>query len=302
MRELVRIALTQEGYLVETAASIDECLEKLEWSKPDLILLDVMMPGIPVSELVKQIKNVKIAFFTVVGISKAEKEELLKQKNIVDYIQKPFDIDELIRRIDTIFHINKIDVERELAHKNTLLLVIPSSTDYNSFIVDIARQFSGKKVCYVNLNKTYEALTDLFKRNHIDFEQFVFIDGTTKSIKSIEDIENCFFIEPPRDLDHLIGIINQVLKQAFHHLIFDSLTNLLTYHDSNSVQYFVQNLTNCLIGNRCKGIFYALKKGKFGETPRLAETRYPDTSQKEQQVFFEDSFTIIDQVVKVSPK
>ncbi len=299
LRRMIDIALTKEGYLVETATNGEECLKKLEWGKPDLILLDVMMPGMSVKDLVRQIRDVNIAFLTVVGVSDHEKKQLLAQPNIVDYIQKPFDMDDFISRINKLFHKRKVDIKNELLNKNTVLLVIPSKIEYNKYIVDIARQFSGQKICYVNLNKTHEALTDLFTRNHIDFNQFVFIDGITKNFKQREDTENCYYINPPRDLDHLVGVINQVLKQAFHHLIFDSVTNLLAYHENDSVQLFIQNLTNRLIGNRCKGIFYALNKQRFEDSPRLAETRYPDTSQREQQLFFKDSCTIIDQVVRL---
>lgn len=98
----VKAVLEQNGYAVESASNGDECLEKLKGYKPDLILMDIMMPGTPVREVVKQIKDIKIAYLSVVRTSEAEKEELLGQKNLVDFIQKPFDIDELLQKVKKI--------------------------------------------------------------------------------------------------------------------------------------------------------------------------------------------------------
>ena len=60
------------------------------------------MPGTPVREIIPKIKNTRIAFLSVVKTSEAEKEDLLKSKNIVDFIQKPFDINELLSRVKKI--------------------------------------------------------------------------------------------------------------------------------------------------------------------------------------------------------
>ena len=102
IRSSVKMILKKEGYSVVTAVSGDDCLKKLEKTKPDLILMDIMMPGTPTRDVVKKIKNVKISFLSVVRTSEAEKEELLGQKNIVDFIQKPFDIKTLIARVKKI--------------------------------------------------------------------------------------------------------------------------------------------------------------------------------------------------------
>lgn len=99
IRLTVKTILEKNGYKVITAESGDDCLEKLKKDKPDLILMDIMMPGTPVRDIVKKIKNIKIAYLTVVRLAEAEKEELLKSKNIVGYIEKPFDIDELLKKV-----------------------------------------------------------------------------------------------------------------------------------------------------------------------------------------------------------
>jgi CheY-like chemotaxis protein len=95
----VKAVLENNGFTVVSAVNGDDCLKQLKTTKPDLILMDIMMPGTPVREVVKKIKDVKIAYLSVVRTSEAEKEELLGQKNIVDFIQKPFDINELITKV-----------------------------------------------------------------------------------------------------------------------------------------------------------------------------------------------------------
>ena len=102
IRSSVKTILEKEGYEVITAVNGDDFLKKLEKGKPDLILLDIMMPGTPVREIVKKIKDVKISYLSVVRTSEAEKEKLLGQNNIVDFIQKPFDIKDLVKRVKKI--------------------------------------------------------------------------------------------------------------------------------------------------------------------------------------------------------
>ncbi|MFA5141618.1 MAG: response regulator [Candidatus Woesearchaeota archaeon] len=98
IRATVKTVLEKNGFKVITAVNGDDCLDKLKKEKPDLILLDIMMPGTPVKEIVPKIKG-KIAYLTVVRVTEAEKEQLLKNKNIVDFIQKPFDIKDLVKRV-----------------------------------------------------------------------------------------------------------------------------------------------------------------------------------------------------------
>ncbi len=99
IRSTVKMILEPQGYNVETASDGDECLEKLNETKPDLILLDIMMPGTPVGEIVKKITDVKIAFMSVVRISEARKRGLTTNENVVDFFQKPFNVQDLVSRV-----------------------------------------------------------------------------------------------------------------------------------------------------------------------------------------------------------
>ena len=104
VRDTVKMILEKKGYRVITAVDGDDCLDRLHEANPDLILLDIMMPGTPVKEIIEKIENIKIAFLSVVRTSEAEKRDLLRQKNIVDFIQKPFDVNDLIKRIEAVLN------------------------------------------------------------------------------------------------------------------------------------------------------------------------------------------------------
>ena len=102
IRDTIQTILEKAGYKVITAVNGDDCLKKLRKEKPDLIIMDVMMPGTPVRDIVPKITGTKIAYLSIVKISEAERESLLKTKNVVDFIQKPFSVEELLKRVKKI--------------------------------------------------------------------------------------------------------------------------------------------------------------------------------------------------------
>ena len=101
---LVKALLEDAGYEVITANNGEECLDKLKRVKPDLILLDMMMPGMSGREVCEKIrekpktKNIKVAFLTVARFSETG-VEVLKKMGVMDYITKPFDNDDLLARV-----------------------------------------------------------------------------------------------------------------------------------------------------------------------------------------------------------
>lgn len=99
IRSTVKTVLEKNGFKVILAVNADEGFDKWKKEKPDLVLMDIMMPGTPVKNIIPKMTNAKIAYLSVVRTSEAEKEDLMKDKKIVDFIQKPFDIAELVKRI-----------------------------------------------------------------------------------------------------------------------------------------------------------------------------------------------------------
>lgn len=99
IRQTVKTVLEKNGFKVILAVNGDDGLKKWVKEKPDFVLMDIMMPGTPVREIIPKMKGAKIAYLSVVRTSEAEREDLMKSKNIVDFIQKPFDINELVATI-----------------------------------------------------------------------------------------------------------------------------------------------------------------------------------------------------------
>jgi DNA-binding response OmpR family regulator len=103
LREMINLMLYKEGYETFMAEDGIEFLDKVDEFQPDIVTLDVMMPGPTTSEILEKLKdkktNPKIILLTVVRYSIEEREKILQMGNIVDYITKPFDFDQLISTI-----------------------------------------------------------------------------------------------------------------------------------------------------------------------------------------------------------
>lgn len=89
--------LEREGYAVQRAFSGTEALLLLKQKRPDLILLDLMLPGISGEELLPQIQEIPV--IVVSAKSGADSKVNLLLGGAVDYLTKPFDTKELLARI-----------------------------------------------------------------------------------------------------------------------------------------------------------------------------------------------------------
>ena len=103
--DLTRTVLELGGYQVVTAYSGEECLRLLEKENIDLVLLDIMMPGMSgwdvFNRINKKTPEVRVAFMSVLEISDKRKQVLLEE-GLADYIMKPFDKETLLNRVDRI--------------------------------------------------------------------------------------------------------------------------------------------------------------------------------------------------------
>jgi two-component system OmpR family response regulator len=102
LREMLNLMIRKEGYKTAMAEDGDDFLSTIDDFQPDLVTLDVMMPGLTTREILDKLKGKKtkpkIILLTVVRYSEEEKQKLYKM-GIVDYVTKPFDLDYLIFKI-----------------------------------------------------------------------------------------------------------------------------------------------------------------------------------------------------------
>lgn len=99
---LIRISLSNAGYLCDTAEDGSQALEKIDNGKYDLILLDVMLPEIDGFELMEYIRplDIPVIFLTAKNALTDRVKGL--RMGAEDYIVKPFEIAELLARVEVV--------------------------------------------------------------------------------------------------------------------------------------------------------------------------------------------------------
>jgi two-component system response regulator VicR len=109
--DLVKLVLESDGFNVVTAYSGKEALEKINKEMPDLVLLDIMMPGMDGWEVYSRIranpktKDIPVAMLTAKSQS-IDKMIGLHVVKVNDYITKPFGRSELLERVKRILKEN----------------------------------------------------------------------------------------------------------------------------------------------------------------------------------------------------
>lgn len=101
---LLKLLISKVGYKTLTAYNGKEALSIIEQSKPDLILLDIMMPIMDGHEVAKRLKempgcsDIPIIFLSALNST----DDIIKgfQMGAADYVSKPFNKDELLTRIN----------------------------------------------------------------------------------------------------------------------------------------------------------------------------------------------------------
>jgi excisionase family DNA binding protein len=102
VRELVRINLEFEGYSVREAADANEGLAAIDEAKPDLVLLDVMMPQVDGWEMLRRMQELYgVGAIPVVMFSSQvdeQAEDQARSRGAQAFVGKPFDLQQLIDR------------------------------------------------------------------------------------------------------------------------------------------------------------------------------------------------------------
>jgi two-component system KDP operon response regulator KdpE len=162
--KLVAIALAEEGFRVVTANGGEQALQKAEEVRPDIVLLDIVMPDLDGIEVMRQLRErrpVPVILLTAKG-STADKAKGL-DLGADDYIAKPFHPDELAARVRAVirrsggaepgagvikFDDVEIDLERRMVTRNGELVQL-SRTEW--LLLQHLAANTGKVVLHTEL-------------------------------------------------------------------------------------------------------------------------------------------------------
>jgi len=100
IRRVLRSTLTSQGYVIIDAKTGEEGVESARKNRPDLVLLDVNMPGMGGIEACREIRRSSDAPIIMLTVRNAERDKVLAlDAGADDYVVKPFGIEELLARI-----------------------------------------------------------------------------------------------------------------------------------------------------------------------------------------------------------
>lgn len=159
----IKRGLTYEGYTVETAGDGIDALTRARDKEPDLVILDIMMPGIDgieVSKRLRQESDVPILMLTAKG-TVADKVSGL-ESGADDYLVKPFAFDELVARVRAllrrrqpreveIFHFSDLSLNtasREVKRDSQIIELTAQEFDLLELFLRHPRQVLSRDIIY----------------------------------------------------------------------------------------------------------------------------------------------------------
>jgi class 3 adenylate cyclase len=202
--ELLEAYLVPQGYEIITAVNGEEALEKLSGNKIDLILLDVMMPGMNGYEVCKKIKSdsdntfLPIVMLTALDNRQAKIEGL--ETGADDFLNKPFSEIELVARIKNLLkikflhdevesknhlissmlhrYVNRFVIEQILANPEKYSELGGDRKEVAAFFCDIrgftslSENMKADEIIHL-LNSIYKKLTEIVFRNKGTFDKYM---------------------------------------------------------------------------------------------------------------------------------
>lgn len=225
--------LEREDMDVRTAQSGQDCLDEVEREIPDVILLDVMMPGmdgIEVCQRLKQAeesKSIPIIFISARSSKEGRMEGL--DSGAVDYITKPIDLDETLARIRTqlrFLAVNRqnIELQKRLGEARRIATIgaITRGLAHN------LNNLLGVTVGYVDLIKTFHDQPAMVQKNAVMLDRAV--------MRIVDLVKQVSYVAVEAQLPHSTIGLRQLLNNAVTRYQND-------YQISDPVEIFADNDT-----------------------------------------------------------
>ena len=208
IRELVKQYLEENDYLVNTADSAEDAEKKVNITRFDLIVLDVMMPGQSGLEFTNKNKK-KIATPIILLTAKGEASDRIEGLEIGadDYLAKPFEPKELLLRIQNILEKTKSKAQRRVVNFSNI------NIDLNKLIiVKNSKEFKINNTEKTILEKMINSPGQTFTREEIgnlinlDKERSIDVIITRLRKKIEKDPKNPKFLQTIRGTGYVLWI------------------------------------------------------------------------------------------------
>lgn len=163
-------AILESDCELQTFASAEDCLARLESEKPDLFFLDVNLPGMDGYTLCRQIKNNAVLHKTPVTFVSGHDtiEERIKGYDAggEDFIVKPFEPEELLRKLKVAQHmvLNQRTLAEQIAEAELLSSLVMASMDETGILL----QFMSKLIAMESAEEIAAGLLELMQRYRLD--------------------------------------------------------------------------------------------------------------------------------------
>ncbi|MGB2705699.1 MAG: response regulator transcription factor [Candidatus Omnitrophota bacterium] len=157
----LRDNLEGEGYKVSTASDGKKGLEKALKENVDIVLLDIMLPGMSGFDICKEIKSKKLTLPIVMLTAKAKEADKILglELGADDYITKPFSVNELLARIKAV--LRRVKIHKDAKQKKI------NSYEFGNIKVDFVKfeAYKGKKKLRLS-KREFEILEYMIKRKN----------------------------------------------------------------------------------------------------------------------------------------
>jgi DNA-binding response OmpR family regulator len=117
LRRSLGFSLEQAGFKVNSAASAEDALAIVNQNRPDLILLDIMLPGMDGLTVLRQFRDIQHIPVIFLSARRRELDQILGlELGADDYLTKPFNTDVLIARIHAVLRRVAVPVQASVQH------------------------------------------------------------------------------------------------------------------------------------------------------------------------------------------
>ncbi len=230
--EVLSILLEKEGYEISAVLSGEQALELVTRSTPDLILLDIMMPGLDGFEVCERLKNnpntkdIPVIFIT----AKSDSDDIIKGFELggVDYITKPFQYEVVAARIRTHLEMSRLSSLKEfmiteLGKKNQHLIQLDQAK--NKILSMAAHDLRNPLASIRGLSKIL--LKGINNLSPEELNEFLTIinDSSNHMLNLVNDLLDYSVIESGHvDLRLKVGSLAELIQRRIriNEIIFES--------------------------------------------------------------------------------